>query len=710
MKKQTTTDFSTIRDLFTDFHRQKEDKKKLLEETMKAVQKIFKADGVTLWTIEEKTQFMKIEVASGLSLKYIRYFNKTDRIRFGHGIVGRVMKYRKTLTSTKASQDRRIGLARWREIIKEEGIEAVLSSPMFLGQTVVGTFNVYYKKLPDHRFTPKEIKLAEIFAHHFALFLIQDRSFRQGEEIGQKLIKYRGRVLKLRDVTGFLSLRVRKSFQKTLKLITEQILSDFGGSKIAIFQKENKNMFLVESYGFSENTRKHLNKHPLKIDTRVPINQAFVEQKIQKSSKVLIEDNVEKSWKTLLANEGVVGESVFPLTVRDDPIGVLSVYYPHEHQYLPEEIGILDTIAHFLAVSLENLRIFLSLSAEQQKNLAIINNLTDGLLLFNKENNVNSVNPKTEQIFNVKAKDLMGKPILELNKFPALKSLVSLIKERKKEIFRKELQLKESLILEVSTVPIIKEKERAGTLVILHDITREKRVEKMKTEFVSIAAHQLRTPLSITKWAIKMLLAEDLGEIPKKQKDVLSRADQSNDRMIDLINDLLNITKIEEGRYIYKPILSDLKEVTQFVVDSLKESIKTYKVEVDFQKPIKKLPKIKIDVVKVKLAIQNILDNAIRYSPEGGKVTVSLKYDKKEIEFSVKDNGIGIPKKYQPRIFTKFFRGINAVRKETEGSGLGLYIAKNIIEAHGGRIWFESQENNGATFHFALPIKRIIRK
>ena len=112
-----------------------------------------------------------------------------------------------------------------------------------------------------------------------------------------------------------------------------------------------------------------------------------------------------------------------------------------------------------------------------------------------------------------------------------------------------------------------------------------------------------------------------------------------------------------------------------------------------------------LDVEKMKLAIQNLLDNAIRYTQPGGRVTASLKYVKKEIEFSIKDTGIGIPKDQQERVFTKFFRGANAIRLETEGSGLGLFITKNIIEAHGGKIWFESEENVGTTFHFTIPLK-----
>jgi len=227
----------------------------------------------------------------------------------------------------------------------------------------------------------------------------------------------------------------------------------------------------------------------------------------------------------------------------------------------------------------------------------------------------------------------------------------------------------------------------------------------MKTEFVSIAAHQLRTPLSAIKWTLRMVLDGDFGPITEEQRDFMEKTYKSNERMITLINDLLNVSRIEEGRFLYKPILTDIESVVQFVIDSYKEEIEKRKIKFEFKKPEKKLPKVMLDVEKMRLAIQNLLENAIRYTQPEGRVTASLKYVKKEIEFSIKDTGIGIPKDQQERIFTKFFRGGNAIRLETKGSGLGLFIVKNIIEAHGGKIWFESKEGKGTTFYFTLPVK-----
>ena len=353
---------------------------------------------------------------------------------------------------------------------------------------------------------------------------------------------------------------------------------------------------------------------------------------------------------------------------------------------------------------------------ERSKTQAIITNFVDGLLVFDKENILISANPQVEIFFKIKAGQIIGQSFAELTKASNLNSLFqllnnspsdkSIIDKGIKSIFRREFNLRKNLVLEVSTFPILRNKERIGTSVILHDISREKFIEQMKTEFVSLAAHQLRTPLSAIKWTLRMILDGDLGEITREQEDFLQKTYQSNERMIHLINDLLNVTRIEEGRYLFKPALAQIEDVINPIIKSYREEMKRKKITFTFKKPKTRLSKVKIDKEKIGLAIENFIDNALKYTFPGGQVTVTLKCGKKEIEFSVKDTGVGIPKDQQDRIFTKFFRGANVIRMETEGSGLGLFIAKNIIEAHGGTIWFESKEGRGSTFRFTLPIEK----
>ncbi|PIZ55762.1 hypothetical protein COY23_04255 [bacterium (Candidatus Torokbacteria) CG_4_10_14_0_2_um_filter_35_8] len=347
-------------------------------------------------------------------------------------------------------------------------------------------------------------------------------------------------------------------------------------------------------------------------------------------------------------------------------------------------------------------------NAEQEKNKteALITNFTDGLLFFGESRKLSLINPQAEDFFQVRGKDVIDKSIIELGTFSTIKPIVALVGKEIKGVFRKEVQTRENLVLEVSTIPMMRKEEKLGTLIILHDITRERMIERMKTEFVSISAHQLRTPLSAVKWTLKMILEGDLGKISKEQRTFLEKTYLSNERMINLINDLLNISRIEEGRFLYKIQKYDIVKLLERTIASLKEVALRKKLDFKFFKPEKRIPDAEVDIEKISLVFQNMIENAIHYTSPGGKVYVNIEYSpaEKKILFFVKDSGIGISKNQRARVFSKFFRGSNAIKLETEGTGLGLFIAKNIIEAHGGKIWFKSQENKGTTFYFSLPI------
>lgn len=239
------------------------------------------------------------------------------------------------------------------------------------------------------------------------------------------------------------------------------------------------------------------------------------------------------------------------------------------------------------------------------------------------------------------------------------------------------------------------------------ELKRAKEIDRLKSEFISTAAHQLRTPLSAVKWTLKMLVDGDFGTLNSEQKTFLMQGYQSNERMIDLVNDLLDVARIEEGRFGFNFSFIQLEDLIDNIVQDFTHRIEEKKIKFKFIKPDEKLPKVRVDPSRIRLVIQNLIDNAIKYTPEVGEVTVLIKYSKLNIEFSVKDSGIGIPANQINRLFTKFFRSDNALKMQTEGSGLGLFIVKNIVEKHGGKIWVESKENKGSTFAFSLPVQLI---
>jgi two-component system sensor histidine kinase VicK len=346
---------------------------------------------------------------------------------------------------------------------------------------------------------------------------------------------------------------------------------------------------------------------------------------------------------------------------------------------------------------------------EKNKTQAIITNLVDGLLFFDENRELVLINPQAQQFLNVSEKTVIGKNITGLKEIPETKSLTELLGEETKPVFRKELSLGKNLAIEVSSLRMEKDGANAGNLVVLHDVTREKIVERLKTEFVSLAAHQLRTPLSAIKWSLKMLLEEDMGKLKREQAEILEKTYQSNERMIALINDLLNVARIEEGRFIINPTSVEMEKICRAVISALEGTFKMRGLELSFIKPKGKISQVAVDEEKMTMAIQNLLDNAMKYTPKGGKVVLSLEETSEGIIVTVKDTGIGIDKEDQNRVFTKFFRAQEAVLTEPAGTGLGLYMVRNIIESHGGRIWFESKPGKGSNFHFILPFQNNVK-
>mgnify|MGYP001121926293 CR=1 FL=1 len=341
---------------------------------------------------------------------------------------------------------------------------------------------------------------------------------------------------------------------------------------------------------------------------------------------------------------------------------------------------------------------------EQLKTRAIINNLIDGILFFDNEGVLQIINPAAKKILGLKEENLIGKTIEEIEKNSLLIKVIQAAKSQEKDSV-KEIAFGPDQIFELNSALVSSETENLGFVINIRDVSRERRVERLKSEFVTVAAHQLRTPLSAIKWTLKMFLEGDLGQLTPNQLNFIEKLYQSNERMIELVNDLLNVARIEEGRQITELVPASLESLCQEVIDSFKYLLDKKNIVFGFLLPAEKLPLVKVDRESIKLVIHNLLDNAIKYTPVGGQITISLtKKNDEFLEFQIKDTGFGIPKDQQHRIFSRFFRGANIIKLETEGTGLGLFIVKNIVEAHGGRVWFESEEGKGTTFYFTLPI------
>ncbi|HLC44998.1 MAG: hypothetical protein A2722_02450 [Candidatus Doudnabacteria bacterium RIFCSPHIGHO2_01_FULL_50_11] len=227
--------------------------------------------------------------------------------------------------------------------------------------------------------------------------------------------------------------------------------------------------------------------------------------------------------------------------------------------------------------------------------------------------------------------------------------------------------------------------------------------ESLKTDFITLSSHQLRTPLSAVKWFTEIMMTQRNGKLNQKQLEYLREIYRSNERAIALVNDLLQVSRVQEGKLHLDLTDVDLKSLVDEIIDSHRSQLTANTISYNFQVINGPLPKLALDKVKIRRVFQNLLNNAIQYTPRGGSVQITLKNSPREIVCSITDTGVGIPADQQSKIFDRFYRGTNVSKIQPDGTGLGLYIAKSLIEAHRGKIWFESTEGEGATFYFSLP-------
>lgn len=224
---------------------------------------------------------------------------------------------------------------------------------------------------------------------------------------------------------------------------------------------------------------------------------------------------------------------------------------------------------------------------------------------------------------------------------------------------------------------------------------------KAKSELILITTHQLKTPLSALKWIFKMFLDGDAGELTREQTELLKKGGEATEGMIVMVNDILNAERLAKKKVVYDFQRCNFSEIVEDAASSFYEAAAKKNIAIELNLPTEEIMLV-CDKQTIKIAIESLIGNAIHYSPEKSKIAINVSQKNGLAEFSVKDDGMGIPLNQQRKIFRKFFRADNAVRSQKTGSGLGLYATKSILKAHKGKIWFESEENRGTKFYISL--------
>lgn len=346
--------------------------------------------------------------------------------------------------------------------------------------------------------------------------------------------------------------------------------------------------------------------------------------------------------------------------------------------------------------------------SERDKIAAIVDNLVDGVIMLNQHGRVILMNPYAQRVLHISFNeyrnrrlnpDEFSEPLHDLIEF--ISSTTDEVVYRNKEFFVDEVG--DRVVLQVTTLSMISEAgSRIGSLIILHNITREKDLDQMKSDFISVAAHQLRTPLATLKWLFKIMIDGDGGDLTAKQRDLMTKGYRRNNEVIEIVNNLLDVSEIEDGRFPYKFISDSLAPLVEQVISSVQDTAHNKGLTIKYVAD-EHLPFVSVDRPKIKMAIQNLVDNAIKYSLPKTTIHIELRVRDNGVELNVRDEGIGMSEETQQKVFTKFYRGKEAISQDTTGSGLGLYIVRSIIDHHGGIIEYESTLGQGTTFTIYLP-------
>ena len=363
------------------------------------------------------------------------------------------------------------------------------------------------------------------------------------------------------------------------------------------------------------------------------------------------------------------------------------------------------------------------LANDLEKFKLAVENASDQIIITDGEGVVIYGNKAVLKITGYTAEEAIGKKAGILWKFPMptefYKNLWDTIKKQKKT-FAGEIQNKRKngeIYTAVISISIVfnDDGDILYFVAIERDITKEKEVDKAKTEFVSLASHQLRTPLSAINWYTEMLLAGDAGAINEEQKKYLEEVAIGNKRMVDLVDDLLNVSRLDMGTFTIDSKSIDILELVKSALLENKSDVLNKKLIVE-EYYGDGISQFIADEKLLRMIFQNLLSNAVKYTSPYGKVKLELikvnngdifgdrVINEESLAFSVTDSGMGIPERQQDKIFSKLFRADNAKESETEGTGLGLYVIKSIVDQSGGQVWFKSEENKGTTFYVVFPI------
>jgi PAS domain S-box-containing protein len=399
-----------------------------------------------------------------------------------------------------------------------------------------------------------------------------------------------------------------------------------------------------------------------------------------------------------------------PLLLEDEPLGVLLLLHDEPGHFREEHGQLALAAAGQVAVALSKTQLYRYVSEQSErlgmmlqqreeeisKTVAILRSIADGVVVGDRLGRIRMINPTAERILGISAEAFLGRQMSDLPGVPG-----EFRRDQPEAI--QQLEAGERT-LHAHFAPVLSSAgEWLGGVVIYHDISREVLADRLKSEFIATASHELRTPLTSIRGYVDLLLLGTLGPVSEQQGDFLKVVKSNVARLVELIDDLLDVSKVEAGEIRLRREPTDVAEVLHEVGEALYSQFTERQISlaIDVQAD---LPRVMADRQRLRQIAVNLVSNACKYTPSGGRVDVLLRNGGNRLRVDVHDTGVGIREDARRHIFTPFFRADNPLRDEVGGTGLGLSITKKLVELHGGEIWFDTDEGSGTTFSFTLPL------
>jgi PAS domain S-box-containing protein len=400
-----------------------------------------------------------------------------------------------------------------------------------------------------------------------------------------------------------------------------------------------------------------------------------------------------------------------PLVIEDEFIGVIYVFRTSGTAFSANDRQVLSSFADQAAIAVRNASLYQQVSAEKRRLDAIIEHSADGVMILDCQGHITVFNRALAAMTGWRPEDAIGRPCHEVLK---------LRDRRGEDICKSDCPLRglspgADLYVEgdieraggavvsvgITYSPLYDEEDRLISIIAnVHDITRFREAEEIKSTFISVISHELKTPVSLIKGYAGTLRREDAQWDEETVREGLAIIEEESDRLDRLISDLLDASRAQAGSLKLEMGDVRLPKLAQRVVEGFRLQTDIHQFELDFPADF---PPITADQERLRQVLSNLVNNAIKYSPEGGKIRLGGYADQDKVTVYVADEGIGIPLEEQPRLFQRFHRLDSSLRRRTQGMGLGLYLCQAVVEAHGGRIWVESAPGRGSTFYFTLP-------